>query len=86
MFIAIMYVDDTDILLKDVSGSDSLDEIFTRAQKAVLVWQQAVHDSGGAVRPEKCYWTAVDFRFQAGKWRYMKQNEFNGLMRVLAFM
>ena len=27
------------------------------------VWQQTVHDSGGALRPEKCYWTDVDFKF-----------------------
>ena len=82
VFIAIMYVDDTDILLTDVSGSDTLDTIFKRAQKAVLVWQQAVYDSGGAVRPEKCYWAAVDFRFKAGKWRYMKKNEFDGEITV----
>ena len=81
-FITIMYVDDTDILLTDVSGYDTLDIIFERAQRAVRVWQQAVHDCGGAVRPEKCYWTAIDFKFQAGKWRYMKLDEFQGEIKV----
>ena len=81
-FIAIMYVDDTDILLTDVSGDGTLEEIFERAQIAARVWQQAVHDSGGAVRPEKCYWTAVDFKFNGGKWRYMRKSEFQGCIRV----
>ena len=63
VFIAIMYVDDTDILLIDVSGSDTIEEIVLRAQRTAKVWQREVHDSGGALRPEKCYWTAVDFKF-----------------------
>ena len=61
VFIEIMYVDDTDILLTDVSGHDTLDIIFERAQRAVRIWRQAVYDSGGAVRLERCYWMAIDF-------------------------
>ena len=38
-FIAIIYVDDTDILLTDISGSDTLDQIFQRAYKTAQVWQ-----------------------------------------------
>lgn len=67
IFIAIIYVDDTDILLTDYTGHDDIYDIFERAKKAAKVWQQAVHDSGGAVRPEKCYWSAVHFEFKAGK-------------------
>lgn len=77
-----MYVDDTDILLTDISGKDTLDIIFKRAQRAVRVWQQAVYDSGGAVRPDKCYWTVIDFKFKTGKWRYMKLDEFQGDVKV----
>ena len=60
-YIAIIYVDDTDILLTDMTGHDTLEQVFHRAIKAAKIWQQAVYDSGGAVRPEKCYWTAKDF-------------------------
>ena len=66
-----MYVDDTDILLTDITGNDTLEDVFVRAKRAAKIWQEAVHDSGGAMRPEICYWSAVDFRFTAGKWRYM---------------
>jgi len=79
---AVIYVDDTDILLTDATGNDTLEQVFLRAQKAAKVWQQAVYDSGGAVRPDKCYWTAVDFVFTSGKWGYMKENEFDGEIAI----
>ena len=44
-----------------MTGHDTLEQVFHRAKKAAKIWQQAVYDSGGAVRPEKCYWTAKDF-------------------------
>ena len=62
VYIAIMYVDDTDILLSDITGTDSLDDVFYTALRAVRTWEEAVLASGGAVRPEKCYWAAIDFR------------------------
>jgi len=54
-YIAIMYVDDTDILLSDITGTDSLDDVFYRTLRAARTWDEAVLASGGAVRPEKCY-------------------------------
>ena len=81
-FIAIMYVDDTDIMLTDITGFDTVEDVFLRAQKAAKIWQQAVKDSGGAVRPEKCYWSIIDFKFTAGRWRYLKFNEFQGVIQV----
>ena len=41
-----------------------------------------MHDSGGAMRPEKCYWSLVDFKFVAGKWKYIKFEEFEGVIQV----
>ena len=77
-----MYFDDTDIMLTDVTGFDTVEDVFLRTQKAAKIWQQAVKDSGGAVRPEKCYWSIVDFKFTAGRWRYIKFDEFQGVIRV----
>ena len=50
-----MYVDDTDILLSDISGHDTLNDAFKRALRVARTWEEAVLVSGGAVRPEKCY-------------------------------
>ena len=81
-FIAIMYVDDTDLLLSVLSDTETIEDVIKRAQKAATVWQKAVLDSGGAVRPDKCYWSAVDFEWSAGKWRYKKIHEIKGKIRI----
>lgn len=65
--IAIIYVDDTDILLTDATRYDMLEKVFIRAQKAAKVWQQAVYVFGRAVCPDKCCWTAFGFCFESMK-------------------
>ena len=81
-FIAIMYVDDTDILLAALDDTETIYEVIMRAKKAATVWQKAVLDSGGAVRPDKCYWSAIDFAWTSGKWRYKKMTEIAGYIRI----
>ena len=40
VFIAIMYVDDTDILLTNISSHDTISDVFLKAaQRAAKVWQ-----------------------------------------------
>ena len=78
IYISIMYVDDTDILLSDISGHDTLHDVFKRALRAARTWEEAVLVSGGAVRPEKCYWSAIDFRWKNGNWSYMPMKDFQG--------
>ena len=34
------------------------------------------------MRPEKCYWSLVDFEFISGRWRYIKFDDFNGDIQV----
>ena len=50
-----MYVDDTDLLLAALSETDTIEDIIKRAKQAASIWQKAVLDSGGAVRPDKWY-------------------------------
>ena len=76
IYISIMYVDDTDILLSDISGHDTLHDVFKRALRAARTWEEAVLVSGGAVRPKKCYWSAIDFRWKNGNWSYMPMKDF----------
>lgn len=48
-----MYVDDTYILLTDITGNDTLKDVFKRAKKAAKIWDMTVLRYGGALRPEK---------------------------------
>lgn len=82
-FIAIMYVDDTNILLAALDEFETIYEVITRAKKAAKLWQRAVSVSGGAVRPDKCYWSAIDFVWTSGKWQYKAFNQIEGNIRII---
>jgi len=67
---AIMYVDDTDLLVSSKSYSESLFFLISRLQKSVKIWRKGVIQTGGALRPEKCKWFLVSFKWSQGKWKY----------------
>ena len=51
---AIMYVDDSDILISSIQENENYTSIRNRAQKAAKVYKTGVHQTGGAIRPVKC--------------------------------
>ena len=70
--VAIMYVDDTDIMLAGASHADTPHHVALRAQHAATTYQAAVHQTGGAIRPNRCPWYSISFKWSSGKWRYNK--------------
>ena len=72
---AIMYVDDTDILIAATNRDDGADQIQIKSQKAATAYQDGVKQTGGNVRPEKCRWYLISFTWRAGKWSYQKESE-----------
>ena len=42
--------------------------ISTRAQHAGTTYQQGVCQTGGEVRPAKCKWYSITFKWKSGKW------------------
>jgi len=68
--VAILYVDDSDILIAAVEKDETAYSVSKRAQKAATAYQNGVHQTGGAVRPEKCRWYSISFRWIAGEWKY----------------
>ena len=82
-YIALMYVDDTDILLAALQEEDTIDDVMIRATKAVKVWNHAVIVSGGAMRADKCYWSAVDFVWNSGRWSYRNMDDIDGVIQIL---
>jgi len=68
--VAILYVDDSDILIAALDKNETAYSISKRAQKAATAYQDGVHQTGGAVRPEKCRWYSISFRWIAGEWKY----------------
>ena len=60
---AIMYVDDSDILISSIQENENYTSIRNRAQKAAKVYKTGVHQTGGAIRPEKCRWYLICFKW-----------------------
>ena len=78
---AIMYVDDTDILIAAKEG-EGVKSIVKKAKMAAKAYMHAVHQTGGALRPHKCNWYLITIKWTGGKWRYGKTNEDVATLRL----
>ena len=65
----IMYVDDNDIFINS-SRINQIADIKHKAQQAITFWKEALHVTGGVVRPSKCSWVLVDFAWNGPEYRY----------------
>ena len=65
VFIGFLFVDDTDLIVIP-NKDDSTKDIQQRLQAAVNYWNGILGVSGGALRPEKCYWYMVEFLWHNG--------------------
>lgn len=73
----ILYVDDTDLLHWAKSSGMSEDQFFVQfqEQEATMAWGHLTIASGGSLKPEKCYWYWIAFKFRHGKAIYKLPSE-----------
>lgn len=64
---AVLYVDDTDLLLLGDNTSTS-DSVLEKLQDAVACWSEGLRASGGALKLKKCFHYLIDYSFSKGKW------------------
>ena len=81
--VAILYVDDSDILIAALQKDETSSSIFRRTQKAATSYQSAVHQTGGAVRPDKCRWYSIHFLWKNDKWTYLKKCNTEDSLQIL---
>ena len=77
----IMYVDDNDIFITS-DRNNQLDDIRNKAQQAITFWKEALHVTGGVVRPSKCSWVMIDFRWNGAKCQYKRIYELSGVIHL----
>ena len=66
--IGFLFVDDTDlIVLGNTNESEAM--IHARLQSAIDSWNGFLRVSGGALKPEKCYWYFTRFTWNNGQWQ-----------------
>ena len=67
VFTAILYVDDTDLFIVGENIKEAPARVLERAKEVVHVWDRSIWATGGVLRPEKCYWYLVAFKWAGSK-------------------
>jgi hypothetical protein len=63
---AIIYVDDTDLLIVGCTPDIHLDDFFRQTQVAVMDWGLIVQATGGYLKAAKCFWYMMAWYWQRG--------------------
>jgi hypothetical protein len=70
-----MYVDDLDLYTWKDEITDPY-ELMLQSQREVLQWCLLLNTTGGALKPEKCFWYFLDYTCEGGEWSYAVHSEF----------
>ena len=75
-FAALAFVDDTDLIQMAESGNVPTSSIIDNLQESINLWNGCLTATGGALRPEKCNWYLMDFKWRSdGSWYYCNKND-----------
>ena len=67
LYVALVYVDDGDFPTIAKKPSESIERVTRRHQRTVKYWSRALHTSGGALTPSKCFWYPIQWKLRQGK-------------------
>jgi hypothetical protein len=65
--LAILYVDDMDILHIDLTKDKSIDDVHTAIQDSMNSWGNLLIAMGGAFQPNKCFYSIISFEWISGE-------------------
>ncbi len=68
--LAILYVDDTDILHIDLTKDESVDKVQRAIQSSVNSWGNLLIATGGLLQPSKCFYSIISFEWKNREWTY----------------
>ena len=68
-FMGTIFVDDTDLVIMDPTLKSSI-AVYEEMQRSLYMWGDLLTSTGGALKPEKCFWYLVDYEFKDGEWIY----------------
>lgn len=67
----ILYVDDTDLIHLNLEEEESVTEAHAALQRSVYSWSDLLIATGGALKPEKCFYYLISFKWDRnGKVEY----------------
>jgi hypothetical protein len=72
----IIYVDDTDLIHFRMDEDQDVMETFYHMQEAIANWGKLLLATGGALKPSKCFFHLISFKWnEAGVWSYDDNEE-----------
>jgi hypothetical protein len=63
-------VDNTDLLIINVDKDETANDAHTAIQNSVNSWSNFLIATGGALKPEKCFYSILSFEWVCGEWMY----------------
>jgi hypothetical protein len=70
-----MYVNNLDLYTWKGDITDPA-ELMMQAQREVSQWSLLLNATGGALKPEKCFWYLLDYTCKEGEWEYTVHSDF----------
>ena len=80
--IGFAFVDDTDLVHVASHPSVDAQDTLRTSQKMFVTWENLLDATGGALRPEKCFWYLIDFKFSKDRWKYKADRENPGTLHT----
>jgi hypothetical protein len=78
---AILYIDNTDILHINLTKDETIKKVHTAIQGSVDSWGNLLIATGGALQPNKCFYSIISFEWTNSEWRYT-ENSMRDELRV----
>ena len=79
---AILFVDDTDLLHRRKKEHLTLEEFLAYLQQATYLWALLLQATGGNLKPAKCYYYLLIYKFENGEARLCNLRELQDLPRI----
>ena len=74
--VGILYVDDTDLIHLNLSEEECVEGAHEALQSSVYSWSDLLIASGGSLKPEKCFFYLISFKWDnKGKFSYEKNHD-----------
>jgi hypothetical protein len=68
--LAILYIDDTNLLHIDLTKNESVDEVHRAIQESVNSWGNLLIATEGVLQPAKCFYSIISFNWNNRDWSY----------------
>jgi len=82
VFVGCACVDDTDQVEMEQYEGEDISSVVGRMQEAVDLWENSIRLTGGAIRPEKCHWYTLDFKWEGSNYSLSNINDVSAELSV----